>query len=391
MLQLSYSAADEILSCEQKWVYKKVMRLEADPDANVDTLAFRFGKAFHWIHEVTEHELGYFEDKADELIEKACKDYSLPFDSSCYLFSAVLASMTLWKQTGLRVVRSEIKIEDDKFIGYVDFVAVCPTSGRWWIGDLKTTGMTENISARLNRDPQLSLYAARKQQIAGMLGLDVSLFAGALYRETVKPKSVIEVKKKKPPKPKKGEKPAPPPEAVPETPRSYAKRCIAETQMYVIKAEDIVDHQLSVHAVLHDRALKLQAGAMPIRNYKNCLAYKKKCDYWSRCYGKLGSDTHDYMLESTMYLTRKDTTSGAYELHAYSMQSEPLRYIPVDSAGQPDPTFQPTPLSEEWLKNVPPPGPQPLYYDPMRARTQPQPPRTQPQPPPYLADLGDLL
>jgi hypothetical protein len=46
MLQLSYSAADEILSCEQKWVYKKVMKLEADPDANVDTLAFRFGKAF---------------------------------------------------------------------------------------------------------------------------------------------------------------------------------------------------------------------------------------------------------------------------------------------------------------------------------------------------------
>jgi hypothetical protein len=304
MLQLSYSAADEILACEQKWVYKKVMKLEADPDANVDTLAFRFGKAFHWIHEVTEHELGYFEDKADELIAKACEDHALERESACYLYSTVMASLTLWKQTGLRVVRSEIKIEDEKFIGYVDFVAVCPTSGRWWIGDLKTTSMTANISARLNRDPQLSLYSARREQIANMCGLDVNMFCGALYRETVKPKIVVQAK---------------------DTPRTFAKRCMSETQMYLVKAEDIVEHQLSVHAILHERATKLQAGAMPIRNYKNCTAWNKKCDYWSRCYGRLGSDMQDYMLENTMYITRKDSKSGEFEIRSFSMQSEPIQ------------------------------------------------------------------
>ena len=325
---LSYSAADEIVSCEQKWVFKKVLKVEVDPDANVDTLAFRFGKAFHWIHEVCEHEIAYFDDKADELIKKACEDFQLNEDSACYLMSTVTASLTLWRKTGLRVIKCEIEIKDEKFIGYVDFVAVCPNSGKWWIGDLKTTSMTSNISARLTRDPQLSLYSARKQQIADMLNLDVALFQGALYRETVKPKIVVATIKAPKKKLKKGE--VAPIETMEtaarkETPREFLARCMADTQMYIVPAADIVDHQLMVHNILHDRAMALQAGGTPIRNYKNCMAYNKKCDYFSRCYGRLGSDIDNYMLDNTMYLVREDSKSGNFNIKSFSLVSDPIQ------------------------------------------------------------------
>jgi hypothetical protein len=321
---LSYSAADEIVSCEQKWVFKKVLKVEVDPDANVDTLAFRFGKAFHWLHEVTEHEIGYFEDKADELVAKACVDFQLNEDSACYLMSTVTASLTLWRKTGLRVIKCEIEIKDEKFVGYVDFVAVCPNSGKWWIGDLKTTSMTSNISARLTRDPQLSLYSARRQQIADMLNIDVNLFQGALYRETVKPKIVIAMIKAPKKKLKKGEVSVETTEVHDrkETPREFTSRCMADTQMYIIPVADIVDHQLMVHDILHDRAMALQAGGTPIRNYKNCMAYNKKCDYFSRCYGRLGSDIDNYMLENTMYLVRENSKSGAFNIKSFSLVSD---------------------------------------------------------------------
>ena len=300
---LSYSAADKILSCEQKWVYEKVLKLEIDPDASSDTLPFRFGKAYHSIHEWCEHELGYYQDKQAEYLARALEEQSLvPEEHACYLHSCVTSSLTLWQKTGLRVIKSEIQIQDEKFIGYVDFVAICPTTRNWWIGDLKTTSMTNNISARLIRDPQLSLYAARRDQIATMLGLDVNLFQGALYRETIKPKLVLKANEK---------------------PDSFAKRAMADSQIYVIPFAKMSTDQLKVHEVLHARAEALQAGGMPIRNYKNCMAYNRRCEYWSRCYGALGSDLAQSMLEhNTMYLARTDSKSGNFNLKAFSLAED---------------------------------------------------------------------
>ena len=322
---LSYSAADKILSCEQKWVYEKVLKLEIDPDATNDTVPFRFGKAFHSIHEWCEHELAYYQDRQDEYLRKALAEQGLEYaEHACHIHSAVVSSLTLWQKTGLRVVKSEIQIQDEKFIGYVDFVAVCPTSGAWWIGDLKTTGLTENISVRLLRDPQLSLYVACREQIAKMLGLDVNLFQGALYRETIKPKVVL----------KENDKRIKNARMKPETPAEFVRRAMAESQIYVIPFRDMATDQLKVHEVLHTRAEALKAGAMPIRNYKSCLNYKRRCEYWSRCYGRTGSDTAQYMLErNTMYLTRVDTKSGGFNVRAFALtQDLTQQQAPVASA-----------------------------------------------------------
>jgi len=301
MMQLSYSAADKLIGCEQKWAFEKVLHLPVDPDASTDTIPLRFGSAFHSIHEWCEHELGYFEDKEDEYISKALAEQQLSYEEhACILHSCVKASLILWKQTGLRIKACEVKIEDEDYVGYVDFVAICPTTESWWIGDLKTTGRTDNISARLYRDPQLSLYCFRKELIAAILGLDVKKFQGALYRETIKPKIVV----------KKGEKPA-----------AFSRRAIAESQIYIIKAEDISDAQVHVHKMLHARAMEIAAGRMPLRNYKNCLAYNKRCEYWSRCYGKLGSECASEMLEqNTMFLIRGgDTKTGTFKMRSFSL------------------------------------------------------------------------
>jgi hypothetical protein len=292
------------------------MKLPIDADATEDWTPFRFGKAFHKIHEDSMHELGYFEDKADEYVDKAMKEFNLDgHEHECHLYSAVLSSLMLWKKTRLIVKACEQEIGDDNTVGYVDFVAVDPNTDHWYIGDLKTTSMMTNISSRLIRDPQLSLYWFFRKQLAEKLGLDVTKFRGCLYRETIKPKLARA--------------------SGTEKPSSYAKRAIAESQIYIIPADKMSEDPVSVHAMIHGRMMDLHKGKPPIRNYKNCLAYNRKCEFWSRCYGMLGCEADALMRDNTMFLVRK-TGKGheiPYTINAFSLSTdivEPAKELTFD-------------------------------------------------------------
>jgi hypothetical protein len=227
----------------------------------------------------------------------------------------------LWAQTRLRVVKCEIEIGDDHTIGYVDFVAIDPSNMNWYIGDLKTTSMKTNISSRLLRDPQLSLYRYHLKQIADICGLDVTKFLGCLYRETVKLSIKVKTTKNK----KTGEE-------VMEKPVDYAKRVSADSQIYVIPTEHMSDDPVAVHAMLHRRAIELHSGATPIRNYKNCMSYNRKCEYWSRCYGRIATECEDLMNGNSLFLMRDDskTNEKGYLLSARSLAVDPETYS-VDS------------------------------------------------------------
>lgn len=284
--KLSYSAHTKCIECEQKYVYSYIMKLPIDPDANDDTLPFRFGKGVHGILEKCEYEMGYFLDKAQEYLDAAIEEHQLDQHFvQCQLASCVMSALTLWQQTGLRVIKCELEIGDEHTIGYVDLIAICPNTRKWYIGDKKTTSMLTNISARLPRDPQLSLYVKFIKQIADACGLNVEDFVGCLYFETIKPKLAML---------KTGK----------ESPMAYAKRCPAETQIYFIPYSRMSEDPVAVHSYIYNRILELKAGKIPLRNYKNCLAYSRRCEYWSRCYGEFGSRLAEEMAANTLALVR---------------------------------------------------------------------------------------
>jgi hypothetical protein len=279
--RLSYSAASDLIKCQQHYAWKKVHKIAPDPDLSVNTFFTTFGSAYHLCHEYAMHEIAYFEDKWQEYIGKAMQEVGLPTtnDNAPVLMSAVMSSMMLWKETGLRVIACEIEIWLADYVGYIDFVAVDPTSDDgngvdWWIGDLKTAGSAEgNGGPRLRRDPQLALYVAQKDYIAAKLGLNPARFKGCLWRETSRTKLVVRPNEK---------------------PDTYAKRCPSESRIYVIPVEIMGEEPVIVHKLAYDIAAEIHAGKrIPMRAYGRTCSdwYGSTCPYWSQCYGKLSSES----------------------------------------------------------------------------------------------------
>jgi hypothetical protein len=321
-MQVSYSSHSEILECEQKWKFHKIDHIEPDPDATVDTFSFKFGKAHHSIVEWCGQELGYFEDKCDEFLHKAMQEQGLPadHDTECAIASTAYATMLLWKQTGLVTKRCELKIEDETLIGYIDFIPLDLDTGNWWIGDWKTTGAPQDIGPRLSRDPQLSLYRSFVPQVAKEMGLDPAKFQGCLYFEVVKPKLVTRANEK---------------------PLAYAKRCTAEARLFVIPDAAMGHEPVAVHAFVRQRAIEIANGRVPIRNYKACTNWNRKCEYWSRCYGGTVTACAEVAMENIMYLKRcaqpkgtkrADVVDANVEICAYKLTgSDP---VPVEATVQ---------------------------------------------------------
>lgn len=328
--QLSYSSEKKCQACEQQYTYAKILKLPPDVDAKVDTLATDFGSAMHTTLEWSQHELGYFEDKHEEYLTKAMAKHNLPDDRDLKycLAACVYSSLLLWQKTGLRVIKCELKIETDEIVGYIDLIAIDPNNGDWWIGDIKTASKTTMFQAephRLRRDPQLSLYASHKQLVADALGLDVNRFLGCLYRETIKPfgKDYSGAKLIK----------ADLVVAQGEAILTYAKRNLATSHCYVIPKEQISYEPVTVHSMMRQRVLELQAGRTPIRNYSACTAYGKCCDYWSQCYGMTATQCKMEAREASMTIARvpgekakgKSKVDGIEDT-SYSLQgcSEPV-------------------------------------------------------------------
>lgn len=321
-MRLSYSGAEKLMACEQKYVHHYIAKTPIDCDSSEDTFAFTFGKAFHSCHEWSMHELGYFEDKCDEYMAEAFKKegHTPTEDDLRYLCCAVYSSLRQWQASKLRVVKCEIKIENEYLVGYIDFVAADPDSGDWWIGDLKTTS-TASISTvwRLSRDPQLTLYKSFVPYVAEVCQLNPAQFKGCLYRETEKTKI----------KTRKAEKPM-----------EFAKRSIANSRTIIVPVEMMSDEAVTVHSLLYTRALALEQGATPVRNYKNCLSWNRTCEFWSQCYGgRTATETQSMTENLVMYSHRTTGKESGPELREFSLQGFQLAKPNIHQQSKPEDTF----------------------------------------------------
>lgn len=270
---LSYSSAELLQSCEQRYAYYKIDKVPVDPDyEKSDALAL--GSAFHWILEQSRHE------KPKSITEDLARcvsdpDIGLSEDDVPLVHAMILKYLRLHQRMGLKVLHVETEIRTEWFHGYIDAIME-DSEGRWGIVDLKTHKSLHMPSlAALPRDPQLNLYAGHASALAQALGLDVKRFAGCRWRVVTKSSA----------KPKKGE---------------TAIEYIARLTDHHVVAYDIPipiesmnwSERMRMHKSLWEKSGLLQGGR-PLRNYKNCFSFYSPCSYWKRCHGKLFSEMRD--------------------------------------------------------------------------------------------------
>jgi hypothetical protein len=254
---LSYSSGKTVMSCQQKYFYNKVAKLEKDSDYDEGD-NMNLGKAFHKVLENTLHT-----SWSDKLLIAAMEEFGVDRFSRP-LISAMLENyVKLHKASGLKIVRCEYQIVTPEYNGFIDFIA--QASNGWYLGDNKTAAAyKEDIVKRLHLDEQVNLYSYFAPHLQEALQLK-GPFLGFRYRQTIKSKAG--------------------------TPTGLAKG----TPTYDI---EIPAHVLnpqaawSAHLERHQIALALHNGEAPKRNLNACMDYFRPCEHWSKCYGKNYSETN---------------------------------------------------------------------------------------------------
>lgn len=270
--RLSYSSSQLLALCEYKYYAAKIAKFPVDEDSQAqDDHALRFGSALHYIMEMTLHDKNNY---TKEYLKEALLQFKLTdYQDMMKLIASCLAYYKLSAGSELRIIHCELEIKTSEIVGYVDAIGV-DSLGRWWIVDLKTTSWFKALlPIRLRRDPQLSIYAAHKEQIAEKLGLKVEDFGGVIYRVVSKSKHVV--------------KPD-------ETAGEFLKRAKILARAVMVPASELDENNvMSQHLRLYDRSVALLTvgtniapGEEPLRNYSRCLEWERPCEYWSRCYGK---------------------------------------------------------------------------------------------------------
>ena len=261
---LSHSSASTLLSCEQKYAFYKILKIDPDSDyTKSDALAI--GSAFHYVIEKCKHTwVPDLRKRAAACVDNP--DIQLDEKYISLIHAMCVKYLRLHKAMGWKVIGIEQRLETETFLGYVDAVMEDP-EGSWWIVDLKALGRFDVRNAgALRHDPQMSLYAGHRALLAESLGLDLKKFAGTCWKVVVKPK--LKQKKK-------------------ESDKDYTVRLIDNTETYHVPVpfnEPAVEERLEIHAKLHARSARLFDGEPPLKNYGNCMAYFSPCEYWSQCH-----------------------------------------------------------------------------------------------------------
>jgi ATP-dependent exoDNAse (exonuclease V) beta subunit len=178
--QLSYSSAQLVVNCEQRYYHYKIAKTPNDPDYVEDYEAFNIGLAFHRVLEKNKHT----KNDLKTLIPLACQEFKIP-DKVPLIHAMILKYLELHYKTGLTCISTEFQIIDEIFIGFVD--ALMLEKKKWWIVDLKTAArQDEFLLPKLVLDTQLNLYAGYAAKIAELFNLKLKDFAGARYRTTTK-------------------------------------------------------------------------------------------------------------------------------------------------------------------------------------------------------------
>lgn len=259
-MRLSYSSSKTYLACPHKFYLEKIVKAPVDPDVTDDKEALRFGSAFHKVLELTHHDHTKF---TMDIFNKCCAEETLDEGLKYRVYASLTAYYQLHRASKLTVVGMELVVGiAEEFIGYVDAV-MADANGNWWIVDLKTASqVSETMFARLERDPQLNLYAYFRGQLAEALGLNPAQFAGARYRPTAKSKHKLQPN---------------------EDMKAFAKRAAlasydVEIPFSAMRPEEAWE-EIKKAATAIDSLTKT-----PIRNRDECFAYFSPCPYWSHCH-----------------------------------------------------------------------------------------------------------
>lgn len=286
-LSLSYSGSSTLQACERKYCLRYLARVQTDPDY-VNPDYFAFGNAFHKVLELTRHDPKQI-SKIN--FRDIITSYKLEYVTDGARISAMLRRYwELHLKYPLNVVATETKVTAERTNGVIDAI-MSDDFGNWWIVDLKTTGKLDPaLPARIAKDTQLNLYASFAEQLAHQYSLDVNMFAGIRYREALKPLQVY----------KAGE-----------SFESYTQRCETGTKVreIIVPIADLdVEESLgefyeSVKKADAIQATFIEANALVgKRNYGNCLAYGKPCEFFSWCHHK----TYTEAIHSTQVIVCGD-------------------------------------------------------------------------------------
>ena len=302
-LNLSHSSASQILGCEAKYWFRKVAKVSVDSDVvEADYLAY--GKALHKILEDCYHIVPSIE-YLDSVIDKVCDEFNVTsFEHKWGIYLSAIKYTAMHKNSGLRCVAPELVINNYGVNGFVDLILVDDKNKEFWISDLKTAAFSPEEKIKyLHRDPQLNLYtyfATHKPIIPEVLGIEDYKFAGCRYRVCTKSRHKQKINTILPERLEK-ESVAKfkdrikgiPLETVEETPSEFMDRISDSIVVYDIAVPIQYMSPLETytrHMGIRERAIELDNGAEPIRNYGNCMAYNKPCEYWSQCHGQNNSE-----------------------------------------------------------------------------------------------------
>ena len=264
--RLSYSSANLLRNCEQKYHHYKVAKTTKDSDSDRDDSHFHIGTAFHEILELSMHK------KPANIVhdlENCVQAIGLKEEDQGLVHALVLQYLRHRKMDDFEAVVCEHKINDENIIGYIDLVEKRP-NGDWCISDLKTAAtFYENKVAELARDRQLNLYGSYYKEIAKIYDLDPDKFIGCRYLVTSKSKAKQQKK---------------------ETYSEYVmrmvnKKLVRSYAIFIPKELMTLDEVKSEHLELHKKSMSLRSGEVPEKNYTYCMSYFRPCDYWSKCHG----------------------------------------------------------------------------------------------------------
>lgn len=265
--RLSYSSANLLRNCEQKYHHYKVSKTVKDTDQERDDSHFHIGTAFHYVLEMSMHKKP---ENIDMLLEKCVQEIGLREEDIGLVHALVLQYLRLRKTDDFEAVVCEHKIDDKDVVGYIDLVEKRP-NGDWCISDLKTAAtFYENKIAELSRDRQLNLYGSYYKEIAKAYDLDPDKFIGCRYLVTSKSKARQQKK---------------------ETYSQYVmrmveKKLVRSYAIFIPKELMTFDEVKSEHLSLYDRSIELRNGEAPEKNFTYCMAYFRPCEWFSKCHGK---------------------------------------------------------------------------------------------------------
>lgn len=275
MVILSASGANMLQSCERKFVHNYILKTPKDPDW-VTPGYFKFGRAFHEVLDVFNHDYRKFDKQT--FLDICKKKHLLPTDDAAKLAACLRSYFGTFPPTRFEIVGKEVKFKSKLLMGVIDLVLREPEGERWWLADTKTTGIKfeprEIAKAKLLNDPQIGIYTAFASEIAGYCGVVPEHFQGFLYRQVEKPR--IRMKPN-------------------ELFDDFNRRCGEPPAREIRLDKDEIKHYEAYDNFLKlsERVWALQARIeeeksidCSTQNMKNCVEYGTPCQYFSRCYGK---------------------------------------------------------------------------------------------------------